>query len=278
MHLKNFKNIIGVLTLGDTSFRTINFKSLNTIIDLTAKNGLTLLQNQVKEMEKVCDKIYLILDEALDLHLKELRDFCRSQNIQLVLLPDLNAYFALYYVSSRSLKEDLIFFRNLAFVPEGSVDFSSMVRAVDHENSIYQTFIATASLHQDSTRKNYSFFEFNMKSFHFSDCLQPGFVSESGSLLKWTGILFFKNCLFADLVFHSGKAAKAPEPFLIQSEKFGYTFPVHSEARSLKELLGIAFHSPLPLRMAIHSYPVYNLMNEHDYICYTTTNFDSNHF
>ena len=265
----NFRNIVGVLTLCDTGFRTIDLSSLNALTKLRAKNGLDLLYNQLGEMRKVCDKVYLVMDESLQLPVKSIKEFCRSENVQLVLLPELNSYLALNYVSSRSMKEDLIFFRNLAFVPEEPVDFSSMIRAVDHENSKYQTFIATAHLHPDSTRKNYSFFEFNMKSFHFSDTLQPGFVSESGSLLKWTGILFFINYLFADLVFYSGRAAESSDPFLIHSEEFGYTFPVHREARNLKELLGFGFHSPLPLRMAIHEYPVYNLMNEHDYICYT---------
>lgn len=269
MHLKNFNQIIGVLTLSDASYRTIGLNSFETLTQLSVKNGLNLLHNQLTDMKKVCDKVYVILDESLNLPFKELKEFCRSQKVHFVLLPDLNVYFALFYVSTRSLKDDLIFYRNLAYIPEISVDFSSMIRAVDLENSNYQTFIATSNLHPESKVKNFSFFEFNMKSIHFTDCLQPGFVSESGSLLKWTGMLFFKNYLFSDLVFYKENIAEIPEPFLIQSEELGYTFPVYSEARNLKELLGISFHSPLPLRMAIHDYPVYNLMNEQDYICFT---------
>jgi|GEM_PF-6396644 len=269
MVLRNFGNIVGVLTLCDDSFRTIDEISLNALAQLRTRSGMDLLYKQLKEMKAVCDKVYLVLDESFQLPFGELKNFCRSEQVQLVLLPELSAYFALRFICNKSLREDLIFFRNLAFVPQETVDFSSMIRAVDHDNSKFQTFIVTAHLHPDSTRKNHSFFEFNMKSFHFTDSLQPGFVSESGSLLKWTGILFFKNHLFADLVFHSGKNSEKLEPFLIHSEEFGYTFPVHSEARNLKYLLGMAFHSPLPLRMAIHEYPVYNLMNEHDYICFT---------
>lgn len=269
MQLKNFKQTIGVLTLSDASYRTISLNSFETLIELSLKSGLNLLQNQLTDMKKVCDKVYVILDESLNLPFKELKEFCRSQKVHFVLLPDLNVYFALFYVSTRSMKDDLIFYRNLAYIPEISVDFSSMIRAVDLENSNYQTFTVTSNLHPSSKVKNFSFFEFNIKSIHFTDCLQPGFVSESGSLLRWSGALFFKNCLFNDLVFNNGNDSDTLGPFLIQSEELGYTFPVYSEARNLKELLGISFYSPLPLRMAIHNYPVYNLMNEQDYISYS---------
>lgn len=237
-----FKGILYCSGLKSENLKNFDFAS-TSFIEIFSKSGL--FEKSLTELNEFCDSIYLCIDEEFNFLSEDQYKLIEQFNVNVLIKSNFTAYSSLETVSLQIKDEDVIIFHQLG--KTYNLDCLSREFFEIKKNYLDSLLVFCEDLEVGLNSLPFEF-SHNLKSIWISDFFQAGFVSASGRLIRWSGVLVMSNKSFNNLLTEINNS-KQPQDFFFPELK--YIIPVPEEAMDLSFVMGFPVYSKEPFKLCI---------------------------
>ncbi len=255
-------NVKSPKTIGIICYSILSYNPLSelTLLELpfhVLPSGKTLLEQNFLNLQKSCDIIYFFVDQDLYVDNRLLRELIDDYEVNLIVKPNLIPYMTLDLVSSWINQDDLMIFGQLGMCLSLE-DFNNFELEKAYFNLdcplVFGEYYYPKEI---DTREKLTK---NMRSISLSSNSIPAFISLSGELIRWAGLLLISKRGFAKI---SQLKEDCGEELLFENENFKYNIPLQKSALDLSAILGMPAYTDEPFYLGISEFGSFQNINSH---------------
>jgi len=240
-----------------------SFKNYGTPSDLDPQklpyqmlsSGKSLLEQSLSELQRFCEQVYFCVDEELYSDSDLLRELVDAHEVHLIIKPNLSPYTAMEAVSSLINRNDLMVFNQLGWICSYE---DSLLNIIANSKTSLGNFCVFGEDYGAVKPDNSWELSRNIKSVSLTYNSEPAFVSSTGKLIRWTGLIISSQKGFLNL---SSEMDDSNEHTEFKYEEFNQAVPIAACALDLSIVLGAPAFSTYPFYLSIGGL---NLLNFHN--------------
>ena len=205
----------------------------------------SLIEKSLNNLGKICYHIYFFMDdESYQFTNVQLKLF-EKYNVEVIFKSSMTPYSLIKKISLLIGDDDVIIFNQIGsryhrdFLSQELVE--KVINCVDSPWVFCEDYDPSfGSLPLEISQ--------NLKSIRVSDSLEPAFISASGKLIRWTGVIMLSKQCFNSFRKECDYSL-LPQDFIY--EDLNYSVPVPIEALDLSLVLGSPAYSKIPFYLTI---------------------------
>lgn len=256
------ERITGLLTHAFPKNLASSFEQLKELPFLILPNGETLFEYSLAQLQRVSFRVLICIDEAfVDDKQKYIR-LASAFEVELVFLSELNGYASFREVSIRMERRDLVLSMQLGAVFPSLFSLPYILKKLDASLNWGQVLVFGEN-YLDPKNNGELTLERNLKSISFTDSREAGFVSSSGKLLRWNGLILMRNEAIWDF-YQDEKELNMEYAQLLLGTSAYYDLEI-PQACDLSKVLGTRVYSQTAFSLLTVDMRVYILLLEDDF-------------
>lgn len=254
--------IIGLLTHAVPKNIAGSFEHLRALPFLILPSGDTLFEYSLSQLHRASNRVLICIDEVFYEDKEKYVKLSSGYSAELVFLKELNGYSSCREASLRMERTDLIFSMQLGYVVPLSFSFSFVLNKFKNLEDWGQIMVFGENF-LDPKNNGQLTLERNIKSLSIPEFGEAGFVSSSGKLVRWNGLLLMKNEAIVGFYLEEKKLDNE-YAHLLPGTSTDYNLQI-PQACDLSELFGTRVYSKTAFFLLTIDTRVYILLLENDF-------------
>jgi hypothetical protein len=256
------ERITGLLTHALPKNLAGSFEQLKELPFLILPTGETLFEYSLAQLQRVSSRVLICIDEAFVEDKQKYIRLASGFEVELVFLSELNGYASFREVSIRMERKDLVLSMQLGAVFPSSFSLPYILKKLDTSLNWGQVLVFGEN-YLDPKNNGELTLERNLKSLSFTDSREAGFVSSSGKLLRWYGLILMRNEAIWDF-YQDEKELNMEYAQLLLGTSAYYDLDI-PQACDLSKVLGTRIYSQTAFSLLTVDTRVYILLLEDDF-------------
>lgn len=256
------ERITGLLTHALPRNLESSYEQLKELPFLILPTGETLFEYSLTQLQRVSSRVLICIDKVFSEDKEKYNRLASGFEVELVFLRELNGYSSFREVSMRVERKDMVLSMQLGSVFPSSFSLPSVFKKLDTSPNWGQVLVFGEN-YLDPRNNGELNLERNIKSLSFTDSREAGFVSSSGNLLRWNGLMLVKNEAILDLYLDEKELNGAYAHLLLGTSAY-YDLEI-PQACDLSELMGTQVYSQTAFSLLTVDTRVYILLLEDDF-------------
>ena len=256
------ERITGLLTHAFPKNLESSFEQLKELPFLILPTGETLFEYSLAQLQRASSRVLICIDEAFSADREKYSRLASAFEVDLVFLKELNGYSSYREVSIRMERRDFVLSMQLGSVFPSSFSLPYILKKLDTSLN-WGHVLVFGENYLDPKNNGELTLERNIKSLSFTDSREAGFVSSSGKLLRWNGLMLMKNEAILDFYLDEKEFNGLYAQLLLgTSAYFDLEIP---QACDLSEVFGTRVYSQTAFSLLTVDTRVYILLLEDDF-------------
>lgn len=252
---------IGILCYCKSDKKELINSENNSIFDFGISSEDSLIERSLNNLGKICYHIYFFIDdESYQFTETQLKLF-EQYNVEVFFKSNMTPYSLIEKISLLIGEDDVIIFNQVGNTYDSHGLSRESLEIV--KKDMDSPWVFCEDLEVGFNRLPFEI-SHNLKSIWISDFFQAGFVSASGRLIRWSGILVISKRSFNNLLSEIDDCYQ-PRDFAFPEMK--YEVPVPKQAMDLSFIMGSPAYSKKPFYLSIGRF------EEGDFIKHYTSTF-----
>lgn len=256
------ERITGLLTHAFPKNLESSFEQLKDFPFLILPSGETVFEYSLAQLQGVCSNVLICIDEAFSEDKEKYIRLVSGISVELVFLAELTGYSACREASRRRGRNDLILSMQMGSVFPSFFSLPNILKNLDTLPNWGQILVFGEN-YLDPKNNGELTLERNIKSLSFTDSREAGFVSYSGKLLRWNGLILMKNEAILDFYLDEKELNGVYAQLLLGTSAY-YDLEI-PQACDLSEVLGTCVYSQSAFSLLTLDTRVYILLLEDDF-------------
>jgi hypothetical protein len=245
MNSSKNQKIVGILCHSIKSHGLLSDLDLEKLSFQTLDFGESLLEASIVSLKKFCNQVYFCVDQELYNDSESVNDLLELYGVTLLVMTNLSPHAAMEAVSGQLKEDDFMFFNQLGC----PCDYDGLlVEGIEYFRTRLDQPCIFGEEYFAKEPNDLPELSRNLRSVTLSDSLTPAFVSSSGRLICWTGLILCSKHSFLTITSHLTNVYTLQE---FMYEEFNYALPLPTSALDLSLMWGAPAYSSAPFFLRI---------------------------
>jgi len=254
MNSSEDQKIVGILCHSIKRYGLLSDLDLGNLPFQTLDSVESLIEASIVALRKFCNQVYFCVDQELYMDSEFVNDLVELYGVTLIVGSNLSPHAAMEAVSGQLKGDDLMFFNQLGC----PCDYDGLlVGGIEYFRTRLDQPWIFGEEYFAKEPNDLPELSRNLRSVTLSDSLTPAFVSSSGRLICWTGLILCSKRTFSTITSHLNNVYTLRE---FKYEEFNYALPLSASALDLSLLWGAPAYSSAPFFLRIggfHAVPLF---------------------